>query len=518
VKKIAQNAKKEANYLPYEPQMEPSPPDKLNFKRTIIISLAFFTVLMAWSYFNFKIPLLLNEVLVNDLGRTNPFISVIIGTIMALDNIVAVILQPFFGDLSDRTKSKMGRRMPYIILGTAASAFTFTLIPLIRIIAGLIITILLFDIAMSIYRSASIAILPDYTSDKVYSKASAVQQFIANMGGLLGFAMPMIFPKTLFSKPTQFQKFFINIGDLFGMDLSYIVPSSILGDFLPFLTIAIIMIFLLVIQNVFLKETPTGDKFIQISENRLDIEPSTFKARELKAEGDVAQAKGRKKYSSYSEAFQIMKKHKDFAFFLGTVILMYLAFASVESFFSLFAQDYLGATEAQASTLFLFYSGPMIAVAYVVGLLGQSKKVGRKNAVKIFLIWLLCSLFVMTFIIVPSLYKNHNPLIMIIMLIMISVPWMGFIVNSFPILWELAPEGDLGIYTGIYYTFNQSAYALAPILFGGLLSAFSTIFTEGYKYIIMFPFIFICIITAFILFFKVKGGEAQDTQSAELLK
>jgi MFS family permease len=151
----------------------------------------------------------------------------------------------------------------------------------------------------------------------------------------------------------------------------------------------------------------------------------------------------------------------------------------------------------------------MIAVAYVVGLVGQSKKVGRKNAVKIFLVWLIISLITMTFIIVPPLYKNHNELIMIIMLILISVPWMGFIVNSFPILWALAPEGDLGIYTGIYYTFNQSAYALAPILFGGLLSAFSTLLTEGFKYIIMFPFILTCVIIAFLLFFRVKGGEAQ---------
>ncbi|TXT66999.1 MAG: membrane protein of unknown function [Promethearchaeota archaeon] len=511
--KIENNTEKKATYLPYEPKMEPSPPDKLNFKRTIIISLAFFTVLMAWSYFNFKVPLLLNEVLMEELGRDNALITLLIGSIMAMDNIVAVILQPFFGDLSDRTKSKFGRRMPYIILGTASSAFFFTLLPLVRIIAGLVIIILLFDVAMSIYRSAAIAILPDYTSDKMYSKASAVQQFIANIGGLLGFAMPMIFPATLFSKPTPVQEFLINFGDLFGMDLAYIVPSSILGDLLPFLAIAIIMVLLLIIQNIFLKETPTGEKFIKISENRLDIEPTTFKARELKAGFEAAEAPKRKKYSSYGEAFRIMRGHRDFAFFLGTVIFMYLAFASVESFFSLFAQEYLGATEAQASRLFLFYSGPMIAVAYIVGLLGQSKKVGRKNAVKIFLIWLIISLFIMTFIIVPSLYQKHNELIMIIMLVLISVPWMGFIVNSFPILWELAPEGDLGIYTGIYYTFNQSAYALAPILFGGLLSAFSTLFAKGFKYIIMFPFIFACVIVALLLFFKVRGGEAKPMES-----
>jgi MFS-type transporter involved in bile tolerance (Atg22 family) len=85
---------------------------------------------------------------------------------------------------------------------------------------------------------------------------------------------------------------------------------------------------------------------------------------------------------------------------------------------------------------------------------------------------------------------------------------MGFIVNSFPILWALSPKGKTGIYTGIYYTFNQSAYTLAPIIFGGLLSAFNVL--GDYRYIIMFPFILLLIIIAYLVFFKVKGGESKE--------
>lgn len=462
------------DYLQYEPRMEPNEPGKLNYKRTAIISLAFFTVLMAWAYFNFKVPLLLKDVLELPVGE-----EFIVGAIMALDNIVAVILQPYFGDLSDRTKSRFGRRMPFIIIGTLASAVFFAIIPWVRIIAGMVIIILLFDIAMSIYRSASIAILPDYTDEKVFSKASALQQFIANMGSLVGFLMPKFFPDSFF------------------------------GDVFAFLTLSIMMILLLIVQNIFIKETPTGEGFLEITDKRLDIDPITFKPVELKKGASLEKSVQRKRFSSYGEAFQIMKKDKNFAYFLGTVIFMYLAFASVETFFSLFCQDYLGISEARSSTLFLFYSGPMIASAFFVGLLGQSKRVGRKNAVKIFLTWLLISVLIMSILVVP-LYKNHNELLMIIMLIMISVPWMGFIVNSFPILWQLAPEGDVGIYTGIYYTFNQSAYALAPVLFGGLLSAFYIPLPNGLNYIIMFPFILICALIAYLLFFKVEGGEAPE--------
>jgi len=463
------------DYLEYEPRMEPNEAGKLNYKRTAIISLAFFTVLMAWAYFNFKVPLLLKDVLELPLGE-----EFIVGAIMAMDNIVAVILQPYFGDLSDRSKSRFGRRMPFIIIGTLTAAVFFAVIPWIRVIAGLIIIILLFDIAMSVYRSASIAILPDYTDGKVYSKASALQQFIANMGSLVGFLMPRFFPDTYF------------------------------GDIFAFMTISIMMVLLLIVQNIFIKETPTGEGFLKISDKRLDIDPITFKPVELDKDASLDKPVERKRFSSYGEAFRIMKKDNDFAYLLGTVIFMYLAFASVETFFSLFCQDYLGISEAQSSTLFLFYSGPMIAVAFLVGLVGQSKRIGRKNAVKIFLTWLLISVLIMSIIVVP-LYQNHNELLMIIMLIMVAVPWMGFIVNSFPILWQLAPEGDVGIYTGIYYTFNQSAYALAPILFGGLLSAFYIPLPNGLNYIIMFPFILICSVIAYILFFNVKGGEAPES-------
>ena len=149
----------EMDFLPYEPRMEPSAPDSLSVKRTVFISFAFFIVLLAWSYFNFKVPLLIDALITG-----NPFSDLIKGSIMAIDNIVAVILQPYFGDLSDRTRSKIGRRMPYIIIGTLSSVVFFVMIPFLQFLAGLILIIFLFDLAMSIYRSASIAILPDYTS------------------------------------------------------------------------------------------------------------------------------------------------------------------------------------------------------------------------------------------------------------------------------------------------------------------------------------------------------------------
>ena len=460
--------------LPYEPRMIPTPPDKLNGSRTVLISLAFFIVLFAWSFFNFKVPLLLDEVI-----GPIPIRDLIKGSVMALDNILAVFLQPFFGDLSDRTKSKIGRRMPFIFIGTCVSAVFFIIIPWVRVLAGLVLIIFFFDLAMSIFRSASVAILPDYTPEKMYSKASAIQQFIANIGGLVAFAIPII------------------IGSLEG------TLDPIIFDAVGFVIVGVGMIFLAIIEVFKVKETPTGDKFFQVSDTEIQIDPISFRARKSISKKDAASSR----FNSYRDTFKIVGHHKDFAFFLGTVFFMYLAFASIEAFFSSFAVAYFQITEGAAGTLFLAYSGPMILSAYFVGLLGQSEKVGRKKAVKIFLGWLIVSVFVMAAFIVPITYHNYNPTIIIITLVLIAIPWMGFIVNSFPILWTLAPKEKTGIYTGIYYTFNQAAYSIAPIIFGCFLSIFSSF--GDYRYIILFPSILMLIIIAFILFFRIKAGESR---------
>ncbi|MHA1195695.1 MAG: MFS transporter [Promethearchaeota archaeon] len=481
-------------FLPYQPRMKPPQPDSLNVKRTIFFSFAFLTVLLAWSYFNFKVPLILDRILTG-----NPFKDVLKGFIMALDNLIAVFLQPYFGDLSDRTKSRFGRRMPFIIVGILSSAIFFVLIPWIKVFIGLFLIIFLFDLAMCLYRSPSIAILPDYTPEAVYSKGSAIQQFIANMGGLIGFIIPMI----------------VNL-----------IPniSAEWVDATGFLIVSILMVILLILLVIFVKETPTGDKFFQITDKKFEVDKLTYRIREVDdiQLKEVEEAKG---FKSYRQAIKIIKEHRDFAYFLGAIFFMYLAFASVEAFFSSFAMDYLGLyqqalietgnvadaiklAESRAGTLFLAYAGPMIASAYFVGMLGQAKKVGRKKAVKIFLSWLVASLLIMTLIVVPIVYHNNIPILIITVLTLISIPWMGFIVNGFSILWALAPEGKVGIYTGIYYTFNQTAYTVAPILFGSILMIFTSF--GDFRYIVMFPFVLICVIIAFLFFIKIKGGETKS--------
>jgi len=100
---------------------------KLNLKRTTIISFAFFAILMLWQVYNTYCPLFLTDLLIANYGGAPADYSYIIGIIMAMDNILALFMLPLFGDLSDKTKSPLGKRMPYIILGTFLAVVLFPL-------------------------------------------------------------------------------------------------------------------------------------------------------------------------------------------------------------------------------------------------------------------------------------------------------------------------------------------------------------------------------------------------------
>ena len=84
---------------------------KLNVKRTILTGLAFLSISAFWQVYDSIIPLILKEDFA--IGDT------IAGGVMALDNVLALFLLPLFGTLSDRTHTRLGRRMPFIVCGTA---------------------------------------------------------------------------------------------------------------------------------------------------------------------------------------------------------------------------------------------------------------------------------------------------------------------------------------------------------------------------------------------------------------
>ncbi|MDD3866147.1 MAG: MFS transporter, partial [Eubacteriales bacterium] len=126
---------------------------KLDYKKTFLIGFGFFASSLAWSIYNSFVPLMLEE---RFLAST-----AIIGFIMTIDNIFGVIFQPLFGQLSDRTRTRFGRRMPYIMLGIPTCAAAFIFIPRMPTLFAMMAVIIAFNLIMSFWRSPVVALMPD---------------------------------------------------------------------------------------------------------------------------------------------------------------------------------------------------------------------------------------------------------------------------------------------------------------------------------------------------------------------
>ncbi|MFW5728110.1 MAG: MFS transporter [bacterium] len=455
-----------AHIAPLKPRMAPNRPGRLHISRTLVMSLAFFSVLLAWSYFNLKVPLLLDQLL--------PDIAVkdtLKGLIMAIDNILALLLQPFFGDLSDRTSSRFGRRMPYIVVGTCAGALFFAAIPWVQALAGLVAIVFLFNLSMSLYRTVSLVIVADYTPDDVRARGSAIQQFVANLGGVIGLSAPLL--------------------------LSRLPLPPRLYDAGGFALISVLMLVALLVQLLSIRETPTGTHVYAVSQRAFAVDAVTLRASR-------SAASKRNPRPGMKAIRDVLGKDRNMLFFVIAVFFWYLGFASTEAFFSSFAVSFLGkANDAEASQLFLAFTAPMILFAYPAGLVGT--RFGRKRALVFFLVWLVLSLGVMAGGVAPFMYKASNDTLVTIMLILTGMPWMGVVVNSFPLMWGFAPERRIATYTGVYFTFNQTAYSLAPIIMGSVLSAFAGL--GDYRYIVVFPFIFVCFLIGLVVVLFIRYRE-----------
>ena len=160
---------------------------KLNNRRTILVGLAFLSICTFWQMYDSVMTLILT-----DTFKLNETLA---GAIMAADNVLALFLLPFFGALSDKTSTRIGRRMPFIVGGTALAAVLMNLIPLLddRYAANpgtgtlvlFIIVLGLLLVSMGTYRSPAVALMPDVTPKPLRSRANAIINLMGAVGGIL---------------------------------------------------------------------------------------------------------------------------------------------------------------------------------------------------------------------------------------------------------------------------------------------------------------------------------------------
>jgi maltose/moltooligosaccharide transporter len=422
---------------------------KLNKKRTMYIALSFFTILMLWQVYNSYIPLMLEDIFTNNWGAGN--YKYLIGLIMAADNMFALFMIPLFGALSDKTVSKMGRRMPYIIGGTILSVILFPFIPVLYAtgsLFGLFLIMGLVLISMNIYRAPAVALMPDITPKPLRSKANAIINFVGFIGAIFAGLLALIFKMPL------------NYGD----------SSNI---FFPFLITSVLMLIALVLLVVKIKENKT---LLEIEKDMLIGE--TMSESIEKVEED--------KPLSKIDRFNLR-------IIIVSVFFWFLAFNALETFWSTYGEEYLLTQNWGLATIILTIS----SMVFFIPAANLSNKIGRKKSVVIGLVLMAAAL------IFASFQISFNW----ILIVLFSFSGIGcalISVNSYPMVVELASKKNVGKYTGYYYTSSMVAQSVTPVFIGTLMDTIGIIW--------FFPYAFIFNLISLIIFSFVKVKKANTTK------
>ncbi len=419
---------------------------KLNAKKTIFVGLAFLSICAFWQLYDGIIPLILKNTF--HVGDTAS------GAVMALDNVLALFLLPLFGTISDKVDTRFGRRVPFIVCGTALAVIFMLLIPLsdnIQILGLFIASLLLVLLAMSTYRSPAVALMPDVTPKPLRSKANAVINLMGAVGGMITLLL-----------------------------ISVLVPKAGRPNYFPlFAAVAAVMLVSVVVLVLNIKERAAAKE-----------------AAEQYPEEEAPPAERGAKPAPMEPAVK-----RSLILILVSVALWFMGYNAVTTAFSKYAQNYWG-LEGGGFASCLMVATVAAIVSYIpVGSLAT--KIGRKKTI---LIGALCLALSFT---VGAFFRAYTPLINVLFAV-VGVSWAAINVNSYPMVVEMSRGSDVGKFTGFYYSFSMAAQIVTPILSGLLL--------EHVGYYTLFPYAAFFVGLSFVTMLFVKHGDSKPISPASKLE
>ncbi len=415
---------------------------KLNNKRTILIGLAFFTICTFWQMYDNVIPLILK----NTFGMGES----ISGVVMAADNVLALFLLPVFGTLSDKVDTRIGKRMPFIVGGTALAMIFLALLGYANAAKNLplfIIVLFFLLISMGLYRSPAVALMPDLTPKPLRSKGNA----IINLMGAIGGVVTLVFIKFLVGPGTtpDYTPLFLAVGGVMAVGVAIL--------------------------------------FLTIKENKL---------RAGMAEEDETLEEAPKTTAELPKDVK-----RSLAFILISISLWFTAYNGVTTAFSRYTMEVWGLEGGGYADCLLIATMAAIISYIPIGMI--SGRIGRKKTILLGIILITLCYFA------AALFNTYNP-IMVVFFAIIGFAWAAINVNSLPMVVEISAAGDVGKYTGLYYTFSMSAQVITPILSGVLL--------EHVSYRTLFPYAVFFSVLSFCTMRMVKHGDVKPVKKASLLE
>ena len=428
---------------------------KLNYGRTVRIGFAFLAICAFWQMYNNVIPLILTNTF-----HMNESLS---GAIMAADNVLALFLLPLFGSLSDKCKSPMGRRKPFILAGTVLSVLLMLLVPVLdnryfsypsKGLSMIFVCVLgLLLIAMGTYRSPAVALMPDLTPKPFRSRANAV----INLMGALGGIIYLILASILYSESRT-------------KGLAHV-------NYLPlFLIVAAIMVLSLLIV------------LFTINEPALRLQVENYEKDHPEQETAPAGDDGSRNLPPAVK--------RSLIFLLISVSLWFISYNAVETWFTTYAQRMWGMSLGSASLCLTIATGGAI-LSYIP--IGQAAaRFGRRRVIIAGVI-LLASCFFVLFI-YTLLSGSFHP-VLYLLLLLIGLAWAAINVNSLPMVLEMCSGAEIGRFTGLYYTFSMAAQIVTPVAAGTLMNRI------GYTSLFIYSTLFAGM--AFLTMSQVKHGDTK---------
>ncbi len=499
---------------------------KLNYRRTLFVGFAFFLICAFWQAYDSIIPKILTDKF--GMSQANS------GIVMALDNVLALFMLPLFGTLSDKCRSKLGKRTPFILFGTLAAAvllvvlsfadgmqleniaavrdmdtpetlnvlydenqgqilmtpegdqyvlsdeeqegvttisrevfLTMTLdtedyaryvtparqayahqrttqnpTPLVLFIGVLLLLL----IAMATFRSPAVALMPDVTMKPLRSKANAIINLMGSAGGIIILAMGTVFAT--------------------GAAKNALMPYGTFFGIVAALMLISLAIFMLTVRE---------PKFVA----EMHEQSRKYGIEEKKEE----QASGNRKLSS--------EERKSLLFILLSIVLWFMGYNAVTSKYSVYADKVLG----RDYNMTLIIAQAAAIISYLpVGIVAS--KVGRKKTILAGVVMLTIAFGTASF-----LRADDSALLMNCMFALAGIAWATINVNSFPMVVEMCRGGDVGKYTGFYYTASMAAQTITPYLSGRLMDK------RGMT--ALFPYATVFVALAFVTMLFVHHGDSK---------
>ena len=427
---------------------------KLNNKRTVLVGLAFLSICAFWQMYDNVVPLILTKTF-----HLNETFS---GAIMAADNVLALFLLPFFGTLSDRTDTKLGKRTPYILGGTLAAVILLNVLPILdnsyyaaastgKMIAFVVVLGLLL-VSMGTYRSPAVALMPDVTPKPLRSRANAIINLMGAVGGIIYLAIAAVmYPNS----------------KVLGLDHVNYQPL--------FIVVALIMAASIIVMK------------LTINEPKLVAENQALEAEH--PEWNLAEDDG-----SGNEVLPAAVK-RSLGFLLASIALWFIGYNGITTWFTTYVDKVMGQGLGGASTCLLIATGGAIISYIPIGSLAH--RIGRKKTIMIGII-LLASCFAAGYFLTTA-FSSINA-IMFVVFALVGFAWAAINVNSLPMVVEMCRGSDIGKFTGYYYTASMAAQVVTPILAGFLM--------RNISYKVLFPYAALFVIFSFLTMTQVKHGDA----------